>query len=95
MAAHFLQKSRHKSVYYFRRRIPDDLRLHTARRQIFRSLHTGDRREALIRARALAVEADCLFRELRAMAKNRSGVRTDYKMDFKLDEFGRVTDVVS
>jgi integrase len=93
MAAHFLQKSRHKSVYYFRRRIPDDLRLHTARRQIFRSLHTGDRREALIRARALAVEADSLFRELRAMAKNRSGVRTDYKMDFKLDEFGRVTDV--
>lgn len=93
MAAHFLQKSRHKSVYYFRRRIPDDLRLQTARRQIFRSLHTGDRREALVRARALAVEADCLFRELRTMAKNRSGARTDYKMDFKLDEFGRLTDV--
>jgi hypothetical protein len=69
MASNFLQRSRHGSVYYFRRRIPADLRARGLPRQIFRWLHTSDRRAAIILARALALQSDHLFDQVRSMAK--------------------------
>jgi len=89
MAANFLQKSRHGSVFYFRRRIPDDLRGLTGQTQVFRTLHTTDRREAVVRARALATESDRFFTELRHMAKKQKLFRTDFKLKFHLDESGK------
>lgn len=88
MAAHFLQRSRHQSVYYFRRRVPDCLRVHTKCVQIYRSLGTTDRREAVQRARVLAVESDRLFTELTAMAKRKPPPSFGYTLKLTLDQFG-------
>ncbi|MBU9415472.1 hypothetical protein KTE23_02610 [Burkholderia multivorans] len=87
MAANFLQKSRHDSVFYFRRRVPADMLTALGKRQIYRSLHTSDRREAIIRARALAAQTDRLFASIRAMRKS-SSTRTDYIVEIKLDLSG-------
>jgi hypothetical protein len=89
MAANFLQRSRHGSVFYFRRRVPNDLRILIGQAQIFRSLHTTDRREANVRVRALATQSDRLFTELRDMAKKEQLFRTDYKLTFHLDASGK------
>jgi hypothetical protein len=74
MAANFIQRSRHGSVYYFRRRIPDDLHELGLPRQIFRTLHTSDRAEAVLRVRQMAAECDRLFSRIRAMAKKKQYV---------------------
>jgi hypothetical protein len=69
MAAEFLQKLPHGTVYFFRRRVPDDLQAVLGRRQLYKSLCTTCRREAVIRARALAAKTDQDFHHLRAMSK--------------------------
>lgn len=84
MTANFLQKSRHDSVFYFRRRVPADLFDSIRQRQIYKSLDTSDRREAIIRARALAAQTDRLFASLRAMPKPNT-IQTDYMVEIKLD----------
>ena len=93
MASNFLQRSRHGSVFYFRRRIPNDLCAAGLPRQIFRSLQPTDRREALVRARALAVQSDQLFNRVRLMTKKKGSMRTDYAIEFELDDYGRVSGV--
>lgn len=87
MAANFLQRSRHHSVFYFRRRVPGDLLDSIRKRQIYKSLDTCDRREAIIRARALAAQTDRLFASLRAMPKPNT-IQTDYVVEIKLDLSG-------
>lgn len=89
MAGHFLQRSRHQTVFFFRRRVPTDLQAMLNRQQVYRSLQTSDRREAIILARALAARTDELFAELRTMSKKRKerpqqGVAVEwiYKIDF-------------
>ncbi|WP_369679480.1 DUF6538 domain-containing protein, partial [Burkholderia ubonensis] len=77
MAANFLQRSRHDSVFYFRRRVPADLFDSIRKRQIYRSLDTTDRREAIIRARALAAQTDRFFASIRAMRKSNT-TQSDY-----------------
>jgi len=84
MAANFLQRSRHDSVFYFRRRVPADLFDSIRKRQIYKSLDTCDRREAIIRARALAAQTDQLFASLRVMPK-RNTIQTDYVVELKFD----------
>jgi hypothetical protein len=92
MAANFLQKSRHDSVFYFRRRVPADLSGAIGKRQIYKSLDTTDRREAIIRARALATYTDEVFARFRAMSKKNT-FRTEYKIHFSFDTMGRPTAV--
>lgn len=87
MAANFLQRSRHDSVFYFRRRVPADLFDSIRKRQIYKSLDTCDRREAIIRARACAAQTDQLFASLRAMSKNDTLI-TDYVVEIDLDFSG-------
>lgn len=65
----FLQKSRHQSVYYFRRKVPLDLRGHLARDQLYQTLHTCERSTAVIRARRLAALTDNIFDALRKMTE--------------------------
>jgi hypothetical protein len=67
MAGKFLKKSRHGTIYYFRRRVPQAAR-HVIGRQVYvQSLETSDRRLAVIRGRALAAQTDSIFQRI-AMA---------------------------
>src|SRR3954451_21798167 len=86
MAEAFLQKSRHRTVYYFRRKIPLDLRERLGLTQIYRSLHTCDRKLAAIRARALATRTDLLFMKLRK-PKQEDLLTIDYSIEIDFDEF--------
>lgn len=69
MSRVFLQKSRHKTVFYFRRKIPLDLRERLRVTQIYRSLHTSDRQQAIVLARRLATWSDEFFNAARHMSK--------------------------
>lgn len=66
MSANFLVRSRHKSVYYFRRRIPIDLKHHFSSHIVIKSLDTTCKKIAVILARNLASQSDRLFEQLRA-----------------------------
>lgn len=91
MSGTFLQRSRHGTVWHFRRRIPDDLRLLIGHPYIVKSLGTERRREAVIRARALGVQTDALFIKLRGMEQEK-GLRIDYALGLDpemLSLFGR------
>ena len=67
MPANHLIRSRHGSVYYFRRRIPSDLQVCFSQSTVIQSLQTSDRRTAIIRARARAAITDAIFQQLRAL----------------------------
>ena len=64
MAGDFIQRSRHGTVFYFRRRVPLQLRTRLGRLHFYASLHTEQLAEAKCRARAMAVVTDRLFTEL-------------------------------
>ena len=67
MAGAFLQKSRHGTVFYFRRKLPRKLHDFLGRKQIFISLGTQDRPSALIAARRIAVQFDELVAIMQTM----------------------------
>lgn len=71
MARVFLQKSRHKTVFYFRRKVPHDLRTRLKIPQIHRSLGTSDRKQAVVMARRLAAWSDQLFALTRSMSDDK------------------------
>lgn len=64
----FLQKSKHGTVYYFRRRVPLDLQRVVGVCQVFVSLGTTSRPEATESAREFAVRCDQLFAMMRGMS---------------------------
>lgn len=68
MARNFLTRSRHGTIYYFRRRVPEDLRTALAQPFLIRSLGTSERSLAIILARAYAAQTDLAFTQLRAMS---------------------------
>jgi hypothetical protein len=72
MAGDFIERSRHGTVFYFRRRVPRDLRDVGGERHIYVKLRTNERRTALIRARAIAVHTDQAFRDIRSMPKDKA-----------------------
>jgi integrase len=88
MAGNFLQRSRHGTTYFFRRRVPDDLVHIIKRRQIYKSLCTTCRRTAIILARNLAVRTDDLFRRLRMGKEEKNGVRFDWVAALDLGDMG-------
>ncbi|MEI6306698.1 MAG: DUF6538 domain-containing protein, partial [Deltaproteobacteria bacterium] len=51
--------------WFFRRKVPSDLRDKLGRREIKVSLKTGSKQEAMAQARALVAETDILFSTLR------------------------------
>lgn len=73
MSTNFLTRSRHKSIYYFRRRIPLDLKQHFSNDLLLKSLHTSNKKIAVILARNLASQTDDLFEKIRQMNKNTTG----------------------
>lgn len=80
MASGYIQRSRHGTLFHFRRRVPLDLVEVVDKREVLRSLGTSDRRIAGMRARALAVQYDRLFEALRAMP-----VKKKYPDALKID----------
>lgn len=69
MPSGFTQRSRHRTVLYFRRRVPGDLVSLIGQRQLYRSLRTADPRLARLIARSLAAYTDAIFDRVRAMKK--------------------------
>ena len=65
MARNFLARSRHGTIDYFRRRVPDDLLATVEQPFLIRSLGTGERSQAIILARAYAAQTDIAFTQLR------------------------------
>ena len=84
----YLKRSRHGTTFYFRRRVPDDLRQTVGQPYLTKSLETGDRREAIMRARLLAAKTDILFADLRAMPP-KDRIRADFGFKLDLNELGK------
>lgn len=82
MAGNFIERSRHGTVFYFRRRVPRDLRERLGRCHIYVSLRTEQRRLAILRARLLAVRTDQVFEEIRSMPRKKSDEL--FRIDFGL-----------
>lgn len=61
------------SVYYFRRIVPDDLRLAPGKREIMLSLRTKDREEAKQLIPAQIIQSDALFASARKAVSAASG----------------------
>ncbi|HEY2883579.1 MAG TPA: DUF6538 domain-containing protein [Rhizomicrobium sp.] len=83
----FIQRSKHGTVYHFRRRVPKDLTAYWARDQIVVSLRTESRDLAVRRARVLLLATDNLFSDLRQMPKptKPKTIRIDYGLEVQFD----------
>lgn len=69
--------------------MPEDVQHIVKKRQLYQSLTTSDRREAIIRARALASRTDMLFAKLREMAKKKNeALRVEMTLEIGEDELG-------
>ena len=92
MARNFLTSSRHGTVFYFRRRVPDDLRQIVGKLYLVKTLNTVHRGAAIVLARAYAVKTDAFYHHLRAMKKkNPDFFQTDYTLKFEFDDLGMVS----
>lgn len=88
----FIQHSRHRTVYYFRRRVPRGLKPLLKRQQITATLRTTSRCIAIVRARYLAAQTDVLFSRLRSMNRKSRDcdgddeLRSDFNFKLVLDD---------
>lgn len=76
-AGNFLQRSRHGTIYFFRRRVSDDIQSILLRRLLYKSLCTSCRQAAIIRARVLAVRTDQYFQRVRMGRSKDEGLGID------------------
>ena len=83
------------NVFYYRRVVPLDLRRFLGQAEIYRSLGTSSRRDAIAWSRPLAVCVDSLFSELRSMAKKDpdKSLSLDYSVFLEFDEAGKPKNV--
>ncbi|KQT43811.1 MULTISPECIES: DUF6538 domain-containing protein [unclassified Methylophilus] len=84
MSANFLTQSRHRSIYYFRRRIPFDLQHHFPNTILKKSLNTASKKQAIILARGLASQVDRIFEHIRSMKKNNEEDLIEISWGFEL-----------
>ena len=93
MAIDFLTKSRHGTIYYFRRRVPKQLHEAIGKALLIKSLETSERRLAVIRARSLAAQSDLLFQRMfmtmQTSSPNGFSIDLIYKLD--LPRLGTLT----
>jgi integrase len=91
MAQTFLTSSRHGTVFYFRRRVPDDLQKIIGKPYLVKSLATAHRGAAIVLARAYAARTDAIYRNLRAMKKKESeGFQVDYSFELDFGDDGTI-----
>lgn len=89
MGRNFLTLSRHGTTFYFRRRVPNDLRSILGKAYLVKSLGSYPLGAAIILARALAAQTDQLFQRLRFMKKNKpEDIQVDYTLEIELGDFG-------
>lgn len=89
MGRKFLTLSRHGTTFYFRRRVPNDLRAALGKAYLVKSLGSYPLWAAIILARALAAQTDQLFQRLRLMKKNKpEDIQVDYTLEIELGDFG-------
>lgn len=90
MAGKFLSKSRHGTIYYFRRRVPEVAQRVIGRQVFVQSLGTSDRRLAVVRGRALAAQTDSFFQHIAMATKSDSsdGFTFNYEMRLDLNHLG-------
>lgn len=90
MAGTFLTKSRHGTVYYFRRRVPAAARRALGHSMYVQSLLTSDRRLAVIRGRALAAHTDSIFQRIAMATKfnDPDGFALGYEIKFDFNDLG-------
>lgn len=69
MASDYLTRSRHGTLYYFRRRVPDDLRAIILQPYLVCSLGSSHRGQTITLARAYAAKTDNVFTQLRTMSE--------------------------
>ncbi|EKE17641.1 MAG: hypothetical protein ACD_10C00345G0001, partial [uncultured bacterium] len=94
MAQNFITSSRHGTIYYFRRRVPDDLRQMIGKPYLVKTLKTSNQREATILARAYAGKTDQIYQHLRAMKKNEpESFVLDYTVMIELGDLGKPSKV--
>lgn len=86
MSTNFLTRSRHNSIYYFRRRIPIDLRQHFRNNLLLKSLNTSSKKLAIILARNLACQADELFEKVREMKSKNGDFLAGFILKVNLDK---------
>lgn len=72
----YLQK-RANGVYYFRRRVPDDLREFFGKREFQESLGTKDRQEAVRLCRKRSIITGALFDRVRGEMRDAATIPTD------------------
>jgi hypothetical protein len=90
MAKNFLVTSRHGTVFYFRRRVPNDQRLLTGKLYLVKTLATAHKGDAIVLARGYAAQTDAIYKELRDMKKSKSSsFDIDYTIKIELDGFGK------
>lgn len=90
MAGKFLIKSRHGTIYYFRRRVPLAAQHAIGRRVFVQSLEPSGRLKGVVRGRALAAQTDSIFQRI-ATATNSNdpdGFTFNYEFRLDLNEFG-------
>ena len=82
-----LHQNRH-GVFYFWWAIPATISMHFTQREIYRSLRTTSRSNAIMRAQAFGIVTDLLFRKLRAMATNKNDkpIQMDMMMELDFEE---------
>lgn len=94
MASSYLKQSRHRSIYYFRRRVPDDIRSVLGRAYLVKTLGTGLRRKAIVLARILASRTDVLFQQLRTMPnQNDAPLQVDLIFELDFNDLGSLKKV--
>ena len=91
MTQNFLTTSRHGTVFYFRRRVPDDLRQIIGKPYFVKTLATSHRGAAVVLARAYASRTDTIYGNLRAMKKQEAeGFQVDYSLILDLGNDGLI-----
>jgi len=94
MAQNFLTTSRHGTVFYYRQRVPDDLRQIVGKPYLVKTLATSRRGAAIVLARAYAAKTDSIYGNLRAMKKQASeGFQVDYSLALDLGDDGSICQI--
>ena len=89
MRQNFLTSSRHGSVFYFRRRVPDDLRGIIGQSYLVKTLATTNKVKATILARAYAARTDAIYYRLREMKTSApDSLVFDYTLELSFDDGG-------
>jgi hypothetical protein len=86
----YLKRNRF-GIYYFRRAVPFAYAEHFKQREIYRSLRTSNRHEAMVQSQAFGLVTDLLFEKLKVLTKNtQNPIQADLALKMDLNRLGAV-----